>query len=336
MSDEGDTWLIRTLTRWLRIPPEPAPPAGSPGSLRVFRAARNYLRLRQLGWAAAQAGALVGVLASIIFIREVELQRELDREFEAQQPPPISVQNEAATEEEKAALREAAEAAAREQDARREREAQTRRGPFHQFLHDRAPWWLQDIPRRIPASVLGWIKLAEAIGLAGFAVQLIWSFLLVRIDYLMRWYMVTDRSLRLRWGVLQIHAATMSFANLQQVMVRQGPLQRLLGIADVEVRSAGGGSGANNQPGAGGDSMHRARFHGVDNAKEIRDLILARLRQFQEAGLGDPDDTARETPPGSASETLAPRETVEAARALLAEVKAWRAELSPRSDRHRT
>ena len=33
---------------WLKVPPEPTPPAGSPGSLRVFRAGRNYLRLQDM------------------------------------------------------------------------------------------------------------------------------------------------------------------------------------------------------------------------------------------------------------------------------------------------
>ena len=42
--------------------------------------------------------------------------------------------------------------------------------------------------------------------------------------------------------------------------------------------------------------MHTGFFHGVDNAEEIRDLILNRLRRFRETGLGDPDE-ARPVPP---------------------------------------
>ena len=116
----------------------------------------------------------------------------------------------------------------------------------------------------------------------------------------------------------------MSFANLQQVSVHQGPLQRLLKIADVEVRSAGGGSGEEEQ---GGDSMHRSVFHAVENAPEIRDLILARLKRFRQAGLGEPDD-AKDQPvnrpepsEGSSSDTIS------AAREVLAEARALRAEL---------
>ena len=110
----------------------------------------------------------------------------------------------------------------------------------------------------------------------------------------------------------------MSFANLQQVEVKQGPVQRLLGLADVHVRSAGGGGGDEHK-GKAGDSMHLAVFHGVDNADEIRDLILARLKSFREAGLGDPDEHSSAAPGDIAALT--------AARDLLAEVRAWRQNL---------
>ena len=83
----------------------------------------------------------------------------------------------------------------------------------------------------------------------------------------------------------------MSFANLQQVEIRQGPLQRFLGLADVCVRSAGGGDPAAGPKGHGEEtSLHLGVFEGVANAVEIRDLVLDRLRKFREAGLGDPED----------------------------------------------
>jgi uncharacterized membrane protein YdbT with pleckstrin-like domain len=84
---------------------------------------------------------------------------------------------------------------------------------------------------------------------------------------------------------------TMTFANLQNVSVEQGPIQRLLGLADVKVRSAGGGAKA---AGPHGDhereSLHEGYFRGVDNAPEIRDLMLTRLKRYRDSGLGDPDE----------------------------------------------
>jgi len=294
-------WLEQRFLGWLKVPPEPAPPSGSPGSLRVFRAGRNYLRLRYVVWTGAQIGAVLGLLASLTFVHEIEIQVDLRRIAETQ--------------------------AASAPDGQRsewnpETEADRRRHGLHRLLFRVAPDWLREIPRRTPAMLLPWIWIAEIVGLFGFIVQFLWSLFTVRLDYALRWYMVTDRSLRLRWGVLTIQESTMSFANLQQVGVQQGPLQRLLKLADVEVQSAGGGSG--NKEHGQDDSMHRCRFHAVDNAVEIRDLILARLQRFRQAGLGDPDDPNEAKLPeeGVGAET-SPAATA-AAREVLAELKAWR------------
>jgi membrane protein YdbS with pleckstrin-like domain len=123
-----------------------------------------------------------------------------------------------------------------------------------------------------------------------YLVQIPVTYAVRRLDYEMRWYLVTDRSLRLRFGVWQVSEATMSFANIQQVVVSQGPLQRLLGLADVKVKSAGGGGGGHYNHRA--VDMHAGLFHSVSNATEIRNLIQERLRRFREAGLGDPDEKA--------------------------------------------
>jgi uncharacterized membrane protein YdbT with pleckstrin-like domain len=144
---------------------------------------------------------------------------------------------------------------------------------------------------------------------------------------------VTDRSLRIRTGVWSIQESTMSFANLQQVEVTQGPLQRLLGLADVKVQSAGGSDNPHGKP---QDDLHTGHFHGVDNAHEIRDLIQDRLRRFRESGLGDPEEVrqaalaaaapqhAAVVTPASAADDA---DVLAAARELTAEAKALRVAL---------
>jgi hypothetical protein len=154
--------------------------------------------------------------------------------------------------------------------------------------------------------------------------------LIARLDFELRWYMVTDRSLRIRYGVWKISESTMSFANIQQVIVSQGPLQRLLGLADVKVQSAGGGHGSDSDghhSGSSSEDMHLGLFHSVTNAPEIRDLILERLRRFSESGLGDPDEK-RAIIPASPLAHATPADTLAAARELLAEAKALRISLS--------
>ena len=72
--------------------------------------------------------------------------------------------------------------------------------------------------------------------------------------------------------------------------------------------------------------MHTGVFHGVDNAAEIRDLILQRLRSFRDSGLGDPDELVRHPAPTSpASPSAAAEELRSAGQELLSEARKLRA-----------
>jgi len=127
------------LLRLLRVPHEPHPPDGSPESIRIFRAGRNYLRWRVLCWFAAQFGiAIVFLLFTL---------------------PPLA------------------------------------------FV-ERTPPWVMDL-----------ITLAELLAILGFLAQLPVTFAAVRLDWELRWYIVTDRSLRIRAGLWSLQESTMSFAN---------------------------------------------------------------------------------------------------------------------------
>jgi uncharacterized membrane protein YdbT with pleckstrin-like domain len=122
----------------------------------------------------------------------------------------------------------------------------------------------------------------EVAGLLTVAVALPFTFLALKWNYELRWYIVTDCSLRIRRGVWNVEELTMTFANIQEIRVTSGPIQNLLGLADVEVHSAGGGSAGPH----GESHAHVASFEGVDNAATIRDLMVERLRVFRESGLG--------------------------------------------------
>ena len=62
----------------------------------------------------------------------------------------------------------------------------------------------------------------------------------------------------------------------------------------------------------------------MGNAEEIRDLILTRLREFRESGLGDPDEKAGRVPP---LPPVVPEATLAAAQDLLAAARELRSEL---------
>jgi uncharacterized membrane protein YdbT with pleckstrin-like domain len=166
------------------------------------------------------------------------------------------------------------------------------------------------------ASVGPWLELGAW---AIFLVQIPFSYALLRLDFEMRWYLISDRSLRIRQGVVSLREKTMTYANVQQIVIRQNPLQRLLGLYDVQVRSAGGGGGQSAEAGKGqvGESMHEAWFRGVGNAEAIRTAIRERVKRHRDTGLGDPDETP--LLPRSA-----PQASLEAARELRDEMRELR------------
>jgi uncharacterized membrane protein YdbT with pleckstrin-like domain len=184
---------------------------------------------------------------------------------------------------------------------------------------------LTEVPHR--AIILRFVGWFEVIGVVGFLIQLPLSVVPVILDWEMRWYIVTDRSLRIREGVWKVSEMTLTFANVQEVSIRQGPIERLFGIANLRVRTAGGGGRVGpNQPQNEEKSGHLGFFRGVDNAPAIRDLILERLKQLRDAGLGDPDQPQTEI---EGAETGSPPGVVDAARELLTEARALRRAVSP-------
>ncbi|MCF7687091.1 MAG: PH domain-containing protein [Cephaloticoccus sp.] len=301
-------WLRGTILRVARVPAQPVPPSGAPGSARIFRAGRNFYKLRLVRWGFTQIGAVVGILFSLWFIDQLigeigdhratpaPIQITTPSDVSGAQPPETPALNSAEN-----------------------------RPPQHKGKRNGR----EDLARKLAAwpdwttTMILWVEYGAIVL---FILQLPVTLVAARLEYEQHWYIVTDRSLRIRTGLFSLQEATMSFANLQQVEVKQGPLQRLLGIADVRVQSAGGGStGGNGHHKGGADhSMHSGVFHGVDNPDEIRDLILTRLRLFRAAGLGDPDDGDQrevETPPNDAP--------LAAARELLEEIRLLAKNLKP-------
>jgi hypothetical protein len=85
-----------------------------------------------------------------------------------------------------------------------------------------------------------------------------------------------------------IHETTITFENVQNVEVAQGPVQRYFGIANVIVQTAGGGASKKTSHGGEQSSdTHVGILQGLDDADVVRDLILDRVRRSRTAGLGD-------------------------------------------------
>jgi membrane protein YdbS with pleckstrin-like domain len=279
--------LKRLVLRLLRVPPEPQPPAGSPGSARVFRASKNFYYYNLFRWGLKQIGAIVGIL----FLMSIRFGADAGSEFPWKSIPLL-----APVEKVIAELEEKIEDDEEEDDTT-----------------------VSGIARVLTSD---WFFYLETFGIIVLVLQMPVTYTMVRLDYEMRWYIVTDRSIRIREGVTSVREMTMTFANVQNLAIEQGPVQRLLTISDLRVRTAGGGGGEHSDEEieklAG--SLHIGYLRGVDNAKEIRDSILGRLRQLKDSGLGDPDDRAVAVRDPAATSRTSPT-TLAAARSLLTEAR---------------
>lgn len=221
------------VQEFLRVPPQPHVPEGSPGSTQVFRAGKNYYFWCVFVWFMNHFLVAIALIALHFVISRATA---------------------------------------------------------------RAPEW---------AAIV--FHLIEAIVVCAFLFSGFLTYYSQRLNYRLRWYIITDRSLRIRTGAIFLEELTMTFSNIQEIRVSAGPVQNLLKIADVEVHSAGGATGK----GGGG---HIGRFEGVSNANEIRDILVERLRQYRDSGLGESAAPAHSTP----------REAIEAAQAVLSEARALR------------
>ncbi len=145
------------------------------------------------------------------------------------------------------------------------------------------------------AIVIGWIVIAIVEPIAGALLLLpalalailpdIIAYVALHLRYDTMWYVMNERSIRIRRGVWVIQETTITFENIQNVTVTQGPVQRWFGVATVVIQTAGGGGGVPGQPGGGGTNM--GLIEGVADAPRLRDLFLAKMKVSRGAGLGD-------------------------------------------------
>ena len=146
------------------------------------------------------------------------------------------------------------------------------------------------------ALIIAWVALLIGVPIAGILLAPIFWFVIIVPDivvyigihlrYDTTWYVLSDRTLRIRRGIWIINEVTITYENIQNVSVRQGPLQRYFGISDLVVQTAGGG-GAVGQHGEQNLSGHMGLLEGIDNPHEVRELIMDKWRAAKNAGLGD-------------------------------------------------
>lgn len=148
------------------------------------------------------------------------------------------------------------------------------------------------------ALLLGWIVLYANLPTLALWLAPIWlavmvlpdivAYAAIHLRYDTTWYILSDRSMRIRRGIWTIHETTITYENVQNVRVMQGPLERYFGFSDLVVETAGGSGSSvhDGRHGAGGGG-HVGLLEGLEHAADVRDSILARARDSRSAGLGD-------------------------------------------------
>jgi membrane protein YdbS with pleckstrin-like domain len=174
------------------------------------------------------------------------------------------------------------------------------------------------------------IGVLETFGIITFVLSLPITLSIVVLDYRMRWYVLTDRSLHLRSGIRNVKEQRLTFANVQNVRMEQGPIDRLFGIATVKGHTAGGGAGESTDGKSADQSeeeaLHVGWLRGLADAETVRDRILAAVRHYRDAGLGGPERIDLAVPAVAAPAAIDTSAT-EAARDLLNELRDWRSTL---------
>src|SRR5262249_46640878 len=121
--------------------------------------------------------------------------------------------------------------------------------------------------------LVGWVVLTIALPLAGAILALpalfvavvpdIFAYIAIHLRYDSTWYVMTSRSLRIRRGIWLIHETTITFENVQNVEIKQGPVQRYFGIADVHIDTAGGGGHKEGKHASLAAAGHHGLIEGV-------------------------------------------------------------------------
>jgi membrane protein YdbS with pleckstrin-like domain len=137
-----------------------------------------------------------------------------------------------------------------------------------------------------------WGLLTAPIWLVVIVAPDVLAYIAIHLAYDTTWYVLSDRSMRIRRGIWTIRETTITFENIQNVNIVQGPFQRWFGFSNLSVSTAGGGGSAHGE--ATSMSFHHGWIEGIDHAEELRTRILAKSQHT--AGLGDDHPSSASSP----------------------------------------
>lgn len=169
--------------------------------------------------------------------------------------------------------------------------------PAYGFLRYLKLWfWLALVIIDV-ALIVGWLVVCVISFWIGILIAIpVWviaivpdviAFIAIHLRFDSTWYVLSDRSIRIRRGIWVIREITITFENIQNIKVSQGPVQRFFGIKDLIVETAGSGGGGEQAGNKHQFDSNQAVLEGIDNADALRDLIMSKIRNTKSSGLGD-------------------------------------------------
>ena len=130
------------------------------------------------------------------------------------------------------------------------------------------------------------------------------------VEYDLLYYIVTDRNIRIRQGQLTVREATYTIANVQNLNIQQGPIERIFGISRLIVETAGGARVRSEDLGERPPG-HRGILKGIANPRELRDHLQRLSKLYGDSGLGDPDDVRHAPLPDRTASAQFPSEAAD-------------------------
>lgn len=192
-------------------------------------------------------------------------------------------------------------------------------------------FWLVLLPMDLPVFIVwgilaathwGWALTLLPVALVIAFLPDVFAYISIHLKYDTTWYVMSDRSLRIRRGVATITEMTITFENVQNVKVEQGPVERHFGIGRVVVETAGvaATAGPKGHPSSG---ANQAVLIGVADLEGMKARVLQHVRRSRSSGLGD--ERVRHHEPGApATDAMWTPEHVEALREIRSELVAMR------------
>lgn len=119
------------------------------------------------------------------------------------------------------------------------------------------------------------------------------AYIAIHLRYDTIWYGVSNRGVYIRRGIVVIVEHSITLENVQNVVVHRGPIEQIFGLSSITIETAGAAAGGEQDDLVVGN---KAIMVGLEQADEIRELVMKRVKQSRSAGLGDDLDYASPPP----------------------------------------